>query len=147
MSIRTGMFVVAASAALVASGCARHILRMSNPEQASSVSLFDQGPADGNEDDTLTLLDEPARIAKVAKFFEARTDRWEPVKGSPPVKRRYLISFRKGEEVTDRFWLDGTTLGLQSPRGKDYTCQLDDAERQKLIALFADPPRKAEARH
>ncbi len=66
-------------------GCTpRVILRLSNPEQASSVTLFDQGAAGGNEDDTLAFIDQPARIGKVAAFFEERAQRWEPIKGSPP---------------------------------------------------------------
>ncbi len=147
MSIRTGMFVLGMWVALVAPGCTpRVILRLSNPEQASSVTLFDQGAVGGTEDDTLAYLDQPARIAKVAAFFEERTQRWETIKGSPPVRKRYTISFRKGEEVTDRFWLEGSTLGLQTPSGNENSCILSEEERFKLLQLFADSPRKKDAR-
>ncbi len=108
---------------------------MASPEQASTVTLFDQGEESRDDDDTVVVLDETERIAKVAAFFEARADKWKRFDGTPPVGR-YQISFRKGEAVSDRFWLEGGSLGLQTPEGQYYTCNISTAERTELLNIF-----------
>lgn len=136
MSKRTRTFV-GLIVLMVASGCsARHILRMSNPEKASAVALFDAGGTVGEDDDTVIVLDEPARIAKVAAFFEARAEKWDRYAGKANVHRRYQISFRRGEEVTDQFWIAGNRLLLHTPSGAYYTCELSDAEIAELLEIF-----------
>lgn len=122
---------------MLASSCsARHILRMSNPEKASAVALFDAGETTGEEDDTVIVLDEPARIARVAAFFEARAEKWDRYAGKVNVKRRYQISFRRGEDVTDQFWIAGTRLLLHTPSGVYYRCDVSDAEVAELLEIF-----------
>ena len=136
MSIRTGMFVLLL-AMMPAPGCSqRHILRMSNPELSTNVTLLEQGPEEGDDDDTLIVLDEAKRIVKVAAFFEARADKWAPLNEQAPRKPSSAITFRKGDQVTDRFWLERDRLCFQSPEGKYYTCDLSDDERAQLKGLF-----------
>jgi len=135
MGILARMLVVA-FAVMLSPGCSqRHILRMSNPEQASTVTLFDQGEESRDDDDTVIVLDDAERIAKVAKFLEARAEKWKRFNGTPPVGR-YQISFRKGEAVSDRFWLEGGSLGLKTPSGEYYTCNVSNAERAELLGIF-----------
>lgn len=140
MSIRTGMFVGAfVVAALFAAGCSQHyVLRMSSPEEANIVALFDSGESKDNEDDAFVALDERARIKKVARFFEARAARWMPLEGAPP-SPRYEFTFRKGEKVTDRFWLRDNVLCLKTPEGHYFTCEISDAERSELMNIFRFP--------
>jgi len=137
MSIRTRMFVVAA-AALVLPACTRHVLQMSSPEQASSVTLFDGGAdAAAENDDAVVVLDQPKRIARVAGFFQKRAMNWEPYSGRLDETRRYQISFRKAGDVTDRFWIMDGSLLLHSPSGKYYQCALSDSERSELLSMFS----------
>ncbi len=143
MSNRTGMFVVASIAFLVPACSPRHILQMSSPEQASTVTLFDAGDDAGAEDDRVVVLDRPAEIAKVARFFQKRAEQWEKSDGKGDALRRYQISFRKGEDVTDRFWIVGGALVLHSPSGEYYSCDLSEAERSQLLSLFSDSRRAA----
>jgi hypothetical protein len=122
---------------LPACGCSqRHILRMSSPELSTTVSFFDKGPTDSDDDDTTIVLDEPKRIAKVAAFFEARTDKWKPLDAESRRKRQTTISFRKGDQTTDRFWLERDRICLQDPAGDCWTCDLSDAERAELKNYF-----------
>ncbi len=135
MGMRAGM-LAAVMAVVLMPGCSqRHILRMSTPEQASMVTLFDQGQSSSEDDDTVVVLDEQERITKVAKFFEDRADRWKPFDGKPP-KARYQISFRKGTTVSDTFWLEGGSLGLKTPEGKYFICDVSSAERAELLNIF-----------
>lgn len=137
MSIRTRMFVVAA-AALALPACTRHILQMSSPAQATTVTLLDGGEGADAADDRVVVLDQPKPIGKVAWFFQKRAAKWEPYTGKIDRTRRYQISFRKGDEVTDRFWIVEDSLFLHTPSGKYYTCKLSDAERSELLNLFSD---------
>jgi hypothetical protein len=119
------------------SGCSqRHILRMANPELSTTVTLLDQGADDGDDDDTVIVLDEPKRIVKVAAFFEARAEKWKPLDEESPRKPRSAITFRRGDVVSDRFWLERDRLCFQSPEGRYYTCDLSDEERAELKSLF-----------
>ncbi|MGE5192458.1 MAG: hypothetical protein ACM3U2_08135 [Deltaproteobacteria bacterium] len=144
MSIRTRMFVVAA-VAFLSPACTRHILQMSSPEQASTVTLFDGGEEGAAEDDTVVVLNEPAQISRVARYFRKRAGKWEPYTGRIDQSRRYQISFRKGDDVTDRFWIVKGSLFLHSPTGKYYKCDLSDAERSELLNLFSDSRPAANA--
>jgi hypothetical protein len=135
MGMRAGMLVLAMASVLMPGCSQRHILRMSSPEQSSTVALFDQGETSSDDDDTVVVLDEPEQIAKVAKFFEDRADRWKPFDGKPP-HARYQITFRKGMTVSDTFWLEGGTLGLKTPEGKYFVCDVASAERAELFNLF-----------
>lgn len=138
MSFQSRMFVFL-GVALAAPGCtSRHILQLSSPERASTVTLVDQGQETGPEDDTVVVLEDPARITKVAAFFEARTKKWQPMIGKPATVRRNQIKFRHGNEVTDWFWIENNYLCLSTPAGACYTCKLSDAERTELLNLFAD---------
>jgi hypothetical protein len=129
------MFVIVL-AMLPASGCSqRYILRMSNPEQSTTVTYFEQGRGEG-DDDTTIVLDEPKRIAKVAAFFEARADKWRRLDEESPRMPRSAVSFRKGDQVADRFWLERDRLCFQSPDGNYYTCDLSDDERAQLKSIF-----------
>jgi hypothetical protein len=135
MGMRAGM-LAAAIAVVLMPGCSqRHILRMSSPEEASTVTLFDQGETNREDDDTVVVLDQPVRIAKAARFFEDRADRWKAFDGKPPMAR-YQISFRKGMTVSDNFWLEGGSLGLKTPEGKYYICDVSSAERAELLNIF-----------
>jgi hypothetical protein len=119
------------------SGCSqRHILRMSNPEMSSTVTLFEQGAEDTADDDLTIVLDEPRRIAKVAAFFQARAEKWTPLAKEFRRKPRATITFRRNEQETDRFWLERDRLCLRQPNGEYYTCQLSDAERAELMSIF-----------
>ena len=139
MSIRTGTFVLVL-VLMPGWGCSqRHILRMSNPELSTTVTLFDQGVAEDNDDDTVIVLDEPNRIAKVAAFFEKRADKWVLLDDDSQRPRRVVISFRKGDRDTDRFWLERDRLCLRSHSGEYYTCELSDAERAELLSIFRFP--------
>jgi hypothetical protein len=137
MAMRTGMFV-GCLGLLLAAGCMqRHVLRMSSPERASTVTLLDQGDDPGTEDDSLVVLEEPARIARVADFLQARAEKWRPFTGKIDRPRRYQITFRKEDEVTDRFWITRDSLFLHAPSGDYFACDLADAERAELIGLFS----------
>jgi hypothetical protein len=98
--------------------------------------LFEQGPGEGDDDDIVMVLDEPKRIAKVAAFFEARAEKWKPLEDDGPRKPRSAITFRKGDQETDRFWLERDRLCFQTPSGKYFTCDLSDAERAELQNMF-----------
>jgi hypothetical protein len=145
MSNRTRMFVVAGIAFLIPACTPRHILQMSSPEQASTVTLFDAGEQADADDDQVVVLDQPARIARVASFFQKRAERWEKFDGKVASQRRYQISFRKGDDVTDRFWITSGSLILHSPSGEYYTCDLSDAERSQLLKLFSESRQAANA--
>ena len=137
---------VAVLAATMGAGCSqRHILRMSNPEQATMVTLFDRGEDTGEGDDTVVVVDERPRIARAASFFEARAERWNP-SNVKPAGARYHISFRTGDNVSDRFWLDGYTLGLTTPSGEHYTCDITESERAKLLKIFQPTESTASSR-
>jgi hypothetical protein len=131
------MFVVAA-AALMLPACTRHVLQMSSPERASTVTFFDRGDGKADGDDRIVVLDQPAEIARVAGYFRKRAAKWQPYTGKIDHTRRYQISFRKGEDVTDRFWIVDDSLFLHSPSGKYYVCKLSDAEREELLNLFSE---------
>ncbi len=136
MSTRTGMFVLML-AMMPAAGCSqRYILRMSNPELSTTVTLFDQGNEDNDDDDTTVVLDEPKRIARVAAFFEKRTQKWEPLDEEYRRKPRAAITFRKGDQESDRFWLERDRLCCRNPQGQYYVCNLSDDERAELMSLF-----------
>ena len=122
---------------LPAGGCSqRHILRMSSPELSTTVTFFDKGPTDSDDDDTTIVLDEPKRIAKVAAFFEARTGKYKPLDGESRRVRQTTISFRRGDKTTDRFWLERDRICLQNTDGEYYACDLSDAERAELKSYF-----------
>lgn len=130
---------VATAVALVLVGCSQqYVLRLSNPEQATAVSLLELGK-DGEsiDDDKLIMLDEPRDITKVATFFESRSGQWNRLKeGDAPPMQRYTIQFRKGDKVTDRFWFENNTLCLKSPDGIYYTCDISERERAQLLNSF-----------
>jgi hypothetical protein len=122
---------------LPACGCSqRHVLRMSDPELSTTVTFFDQGPADSDDDDTTIVLDEPKRIIKVAAFFQARTEKWVRIDEETRRKPRAAITFRKGDQTTERYWLGRDRLSFQSPEGIYYVCSLSDAERAELKNYF-----------
>jgi hypothetical protein len=117
-------------------GCSpQYILRMSSPEQANVVALFDSGERKGNEDDAFAVLDQRAQIKKAAMFFESLSARWRPLSGDPPAPR-YEVAFRKGDKVTDRFWLRGNVLCLRTPEGKYFTCEISEREQAELMKMF-----------
>jgi hypothetical protein len=137
VSTRMGMFVLLLLALMPNSGCSqRHILRMSNPELSTTVSLHEVGSDEGDADDTTIVIDEPQRIAKVAAFFQARSDKWVPMDEEFRRKPRSAIAFRKGDQTKDRFWLERDRLCLQQPSGEYFVCDLSDAERAELVGLF-----------
>ncbi len=137
MSIRTGTFVVAA-AALLLPACTRHVLQMSSPERSTTVTLFDRGDQKADGDDRVVVLEQPAEIARVAAYFQKRASKWEPYTGKIDRTRQYQISFRNGDDVTDRFWIVNDSLFLHSPSGKYYVCRLSDVEREELLSLFSE---------
>lgn len=131
--------VFVAVATLLPAGCSQHyILRMSTPEQSNIVSLLDSGESKGDEDNSIVVIDRPAQIKRAAAFFESRTSKWERLTVAPPVAR-YEVTFRKGDRVTDRFWLGGNRLCLQTPSGQYFTCDVSDAERAELLNIFRQP--------
>ena len=148
MSRRTGTFVIAGAAFLLSACTPRHILQMSSPEQSTTVTLFDAGEEGVADDDEVVVLDQPARIAKVTTFFKKRLDKWQPYAGKVDTARRYQISFRRGDEVTDRFWIVDGALFLHSPNGKYFSCALTEEERSRLLGLFtkASPPSQETSR-
>jgi len=109
------------------------------------VTLFDRGEDKDEGDDTVVVVDEQPRIARAASFFEARAERWNR-SNTTPAGARYHISFRKGDDVSDRFWLDGYTLGLTTPSGEYYTCAITESERAKLLKIFQPTVRTASSR-
>ena len=143
MSHRTGMFVGLLGLFLAAGCMQRHVLRMATPERSSTVTLLDQGDDEGTDDDRLIVLDEPARIGRVADFLQARAEKWRPFAGRVDRPRRYQMTFRKEDEVTDRFWITRDSLFLHTPSGDYYACDLTDTERAELIGLFAETPADA----
>lgn len=137
MWMRSGAFVVLAVS--LAAGCSQHyVLRMSTPELSNYVTLFDSGTSKEKEDDGFVVLDEPARIAKAAAFFKARSSRWEPLDDTPPAPR-FEITFRKQDKVTDRFFLRDDRLCLQTPEGRYFVCSLSEAEQAELLKIFRFP--------
>lgn len=138
MTMRTGMFVGVLGLFLAAGCMQRHVLRMATPERSSTVTLLDQGDDPGTEDDRLVVLEEPSQIARVADFLQARAEKWRPFTGKVDRQRRYQITFRKEDEVTDRFWITRDSLFLHTPKGDYYACDLNDAERAELVAFFSD---------
>jgi hypothetical protein len=138
MPIRTRMFV-ATTVALLLAGCSQqYVLRLSNPEQATAVSLLELGKdLDSIDDDKLVILDEPRDITKVATFFESRSGQWSRLRdGDAPPAQHYTIQFRKGDKVTDRFWFENNTICLKSPDGIYYTCDISERERAQLLNSF-----------
>jgi hypothetical protein len=132
------MFVATAVAFTLAGCTQQYILRLSNPEQATAVVLFDNGKDEESiDDDKLVILDEPRDIAKVATFFESRSGQWNRLReGEAPPIEHYTIHFRKGDKVTDRFWFENNTLCLKSPDGNYYTCDISERERAQLLNSF-----------
>lgn len=136
MSIRTGTFIVMLALA-PAWGCSqRYLLRMSHPEQSSAVALYEGGREETDDDDRTTVLNEPERIMKVARFFEARADHWRPLADNSPRPPRCTIKFIKDDQETDRFWVDRERLLLQTPDGKYMVCDLSARDRAELFGAF-----------
>lgn len=136
MSMRTGMFIVML-ALLPAVGCAqRYVLRMSNPEQSTTVTLFEAGRDDTDDDDRTTVLDEPERIAKVAAFFKSKQDEFYRLDSESPRMPRCTVVFRKDKEEGDRFWLDPDHLYMQAQTGEYFACKITPRERNDLVNVF-----------
>ncbi len=136
VSTRRAMFVFVLTM-LPSAGCTqRHILRMADPELSTTVTLHDDGPTNNEDDDTTIVLDERKRIVKVATFFQARADKWVPMDLETRRPPRTAITFRRGDQITDRYWLERDRLCFQSPEGRYYVCDLSDAERAELKNIF-----------
>ena len=136
MSIRTRMFI-AMLALLPAAGCTqRYVLRLSNPEQSSSVSLFEGLDPKTEVDDRLTLLDEPARISKVAAFFKSKEEEFYKMEEDSPRMPQCTIRFNKDLDETDRFWLDPTRLYMKTPEGHYFACKITQRESSDLVKIF-----------
>ena len=136
MSMRTGMFIVML-ALMPAAGCAqRYVLRMSNPEQSSTVTLFEGGREDTEDDDRTTVLDEQERIAKVAAFFKSKEDEFYRVESDSPRMPRCTVVFRKDQAEGDRFWLDPTHIYMQTPTGEYFVCKITQRESAELVNIF-----------
>ena len=98
---------------LPVAGCSqRHVLRMSDPELSTTVTLHEIGPTNSPDDDTTIVLDERNRIAKVAAFFQARADKWVPMDIETRRPPRTAITFRRGDQITDRYWLERRSIVL-----------------------------------
>ena len=128
-----GMFVLSA---LVATGCSRtQIVRMTSLEQASVAKLADEGSPQKEGDEALFVLDEPLRVEDVTAFFRARADYWRPT-GDLPRPARYTLSFCKGGEVTDVFWLDQGRIETKDKSGATYCITLSDDDVDELVGYF-----------
>ncbi|MBI3866163.1 MAG: hypothetical protein HY290_30150 [Planctomycetia bacterium] len=123
-------------ALLPAAGCAqRFILKMSS-EDSSSVTLFEGGSKDTEEDDRSTPLEDPERIARVAAFFKKKDDEFQPVRGDSPRMPRCTVVFRKDTEERDRFWIDPDHIYMRTPEGAYYVCKMTPRERNELLQIF-----------
>jgi len=136
MSVRTGMFL-ACWVIFAMSGCAPHyVLRLTNPEQSTTVTLFEGGRDDTEEDDRTTVIDQSDRIAKVASFFQTKKDEFALMDTDFPRLPRCTVIFHRDLEETDRFWLDPTHLYMRTPDGKYFACKLTERESRKLVDIF-----------
>lgn len=136
MSIRTGMFIVML-ALVPAAGCAqRYVLRMSNPEESSTVTLFEGGRDETEDDDRTTVIEDPARIAKVAAFFKSKADEFSLMNADAPRMPRCTVVFRNDSEERDRFWVDPTHIYMQTPAGEYFVCKVSPRESGDLVRIF-----------
>ena len=136
MSIRTRMFF-AMLALLLTTGCAqRYMLRMSNPEQATTVSLFEGLDASTEDDDRITTLDDPAQIARVAAFFRKKSDEFYAMNDPAPKLPVCTVTFRNDMETTDRFWVEPTHIWMKTPKNEYFRCDVKPDESQSLVAIF-----------
>lgn len=136
MSMRTGMFIVML-ALLPAAGCAqRYVLRMSNPEFASNVTLFEGFDRATEDDDRSTTLRDSASIAKVYAFFKSKQDEFYATNVDPVKVSDCTVVFRQEQEVGDRFWLDPTHIYMKTPAGDSFACKLTPRESSDLVNIF-----------
>ena len=136
MSIRTRMFI-AMLALLPAAGCTqRYVLRLSNPEQSSSVSLFEGLDPSTEVDDRMTVLDETERIAKIAAFFKSKEEEFYRMEEDLPLLPQCTVTFQKDLAETDRFWLDPTHLYMRTPEGHYFACKITQRESSDLVKIF-----------
>ncbi len=136
MSIRTGMFVVML-ALVPAAGCAqRYVLRMSNPEESSNVTLYEGLRPDTEDDDRSTTLQDPAQIAKVAAFFKSKADEFYLYPTDSARMPLCTITFRRDKEPGDRFWIDPTHIYMQTPSGEYFACKITQRESNDLVRIF-----------
>jgi hypothetical protein len=132
------MFIVMLALLLASgSGCAqRYVLRMSNPEQASTVTLFEGFDKSTEDDDRSTTLKDPAQIAKVAAFFKSKADEFYAFNTDPTLLSDCRVTFRNDMEVGDRFWLDPTHIYMKTPSGDFFACKLTPRESSDLVNIF-----------
>jgi hypothetical protein len=124
-------------ALLPAAGCTqRFVLRMSNPEQASTVTLFEGFDKSTDDDDRSTTLEDPARISKVAAFFKSKADEFYPFNTDPTLVSTCTVTFRNEQETGDRFWLDPTHIYMKTPTGDFFACKLTTRESSDLVNIF-----------
>jgi hypothetical protein len=120
-----------------AAGCAqRYVLRMSNPEQASTVTLFEGFDKTTEDDDRSTTLDDPVSIAKVAALFKSKADEFYPFTTDPALLSSCTVTFRNDQEVGDRFWLDATHIYMRTPSGDFFACKMTPRESNDLVSVF-----------
>ena len=140
MSIRTGMFI-AMLALLPMAGCAqRFVLRMSNPDQATTVTLFEGLDRSTEDDDRVTTLEDPVKIAKVGAFFNKKADEFYPLPGSAPKLPVCTVTFRNDQEATDRFWIEPTHIYMKTPKDEYFRCDIRPSESNALVAIFRSEP-------
>lgn len=143
MANRTWMFALL-GAVLLSPGCTQRLVLRMSTERPSTVTLVDKGDDNGADDDKIVVLKDRAQIETIAAFFEARVKKWQPMIGRPAAVRRNEIKFRRGNEVTDWFWLERDGLCLSTPSGRYYTCKLSEDERTELLAFFSEPVPEVE---
>jgi hypothetical protein len=128
---------IAMLALLPAAGCTpRYVLRLSNPDQASSVALFEGLDPTTEDDDRQTVIYEPDRIAKVAAFFKSKEDEFYRMEEDSPLLPHCTIRFHKDQDVTDRFWLDPTHLYMKTPDNHYFACKITQRESSDLVKIF-----------
>ena len=135
-SLRTGMFLGLLALLLVPGCTPRYVLRMSNPEQATTVTLFEGGSDDTEDDDRTTVVDEPQRIARIAAFFKDKADEFYKMDAETPRMPRCTVVFRQDMNEADRFWLDPTHLYMRTPEGDYFACKITQRESSDLIGIF-----------
>jgi hypothetical protein len=128
---------IAILALSASAGCAqRYVLRMSNPEQASTVTLFEGHDPSTEDDDQITTLDDPAKIAKVAAFFRKKSDEYYAATDPGTKMPVCTVTFRNELETTDRFYIEPTHIWMKTPKDDCFRCDITPSESHALVAIF-----------
>lgn len=130
------MFIVML-ALVPAAGCAqRYVLRMANPDESSTVTLFEGRSETTEDDDRTTVIEDPAQIARVYAFFKSKADEFSMMNADAPRMPRCTVVFRSDTEERDRFWVDPTHVYMKNIAGEYFVCKVTQRESGELLKIF-----------